>query len=183
MAANMIPGQFVQANNMQQQNMQQGMNSPKQSGWSQILAFLFGNQAGGEQLSTMTPEQQSILQFLMQQGQEGLQNPYEGFEGIEQQAQNQFNQQTVPGLAERFTSMGNNALSSPAFASQLGQAGAGLQGNLAALKSQYGMQNKQNALQQLQLGLKPQFENIYKTRQPGLLENLGTAAIKGATGG
>ena len=143
------------------------------------LAGLFGGgeSSGVEQTQNFTPEQQSILQFLLQQGQQGLQNPYEGFEPIAQQAQSQFNQQTVPSLAERFAGMGHNALSSGAFASQLGQAGAGLQENLAALQSQYGMQNRQNALQQLQLGLRPQFENTYR---PGFGSTLLAGAAQSA---
>ncbi len=131
-----------------------------------------GQQGGLQQAQNVSSEVQSILQFLLQQGQQGLQNPYEGFDDIAKQATNQFNQQTVPSLAERFTSLGNASLSSPDFAANVGQAGAGLQQNLASMKQQYGQQNKQNALQQLQLGMQPSFQNYYQQRQPGFGENL-----------
>ena len=138
--------------------------------------FFSGNPARVEQLNRYRPGQENILNQLAQSGLQRLQNPYQGFQPIQQQATNFFNQQVVPSLAERFTSMGgmggSNAISSPAFASQLGQAGAGLSENLAALQSQYGMQNQSQALQQLQLGLQPQFENVPVAGQAGAGEGL-----------
>ncbi len=146
------------------------------------LGGLFGGgeKGGVKQVATVNPEQQNILKFLLQQGQQGLQNPYANFAPIAQQARNQFSQQTVPSIAERFTSMGNSSLSSPAFASQLGQAGAGLEEALAALQSQYGMKNQQQALSLLALGLSPSFQNIYQGSQPGFGENLLSGTIQAA---
>jgi len=76
---------------------------------------------------------------------------------IEQQARTQFAQQTVPSLAERFTSMGAGAQSSAAFARKLGQAGAGLEQSLAAMRArlmpQYAMQRAQYGLQRAGLGM------------------------------
>ena len=133
--------------------------------------FLFGQPGGVEQYSTVTPQQQGIMQLLQQLGVYGLQNPYEGFEGIENQARNQFAQKTVPSLAERFTAGTNGATSSPSFASQIGQAGAGLESDLAAQKAQFGQQNMQQILQLLQLGLNPQSENIFRPQQNGLAQD------------
>ena len=56
------------------------------------------------------------------------------FEPLRQQAMTQFNTQTVPSLAERFTSLGGGQRSS-AFQGALGQAGAGLQENLAGMQT------------------------------------------------
>jgi hypothetical protein len=156
-------------------------SQPPKQNWLQKIAsgagnFFFGNPGGVEQYSTVTPDQQNVLQLLQQLGIQGLQNPYAGFAPIAQQAVNQFNQQTVPSLAERFTSLGNGALSSPAFASQLGQANAGLQSDLAAMQAGYGQQNIQQALQLLQLALRPQSENLHKPRESGLVQNLLGAA-------
>jgi hypothetical protein len=131
----------------------------------------FGTPEEVQQHSNITPEQQNILQYLQQMGIQGLQNPYGGFAPIAQQAQNDFYQNTVPSLAERFTSMGNGSLSSPAFASQLGQAGANLQTDLAAQQSQYGQQNIGQILQMLQMALNPQFENIMRPAQSGFVPN------------
>lgn len=109
---------------------------------------------------------QNLLQML-QQGQG--QSP--SFAPIAQQARTQFNTQTIPGLAERFTALGGQ--NSSAFQGALGSAGAGLEQNLAAMGSQYGLQqNAQNQnLMKLLLGLsiQPQFENLIQGGQPGAL--------------
>jgi len=150
------------------------------------LAGLFGGLFGGgekggvKQAQNFNPQQQQILSMLLGQGQQNLQNPYAGFEDISNYAQNQFHQNIVPSIAERFTSMGNNALSSGAFASQLGQAGRGLGDTLAMQRQQYGQQNQQNALGQLSLGLSPSFQNYYQQSQPGFGENLMHGAIQAA---
>lgn len=143
------------------------------------LAGLFGGGENGgvRQTPTINPQQQNILQFLLQQGQQGLQNPMEGFGPIAQQARSQFSQQTIPSIAERFTAGTGGAMSSPSFASQLGQAGAGLEEALAAMQSQYGMKNQQNALQMLALGLSPSFENSY---QPGLGQSILAGSAQAA---
>ena len=137
-----------------------------------IGQFFAGTPARVEQIQRFNPQQQSALQSLLGLGQQNIQNPYRGFEPIAQQARTQFQQNTVPTLAERFTSLGSNQISSPAFASQLGQQGAGLEQGLAALRSQYGMQNQAQGLQQLQQGLTPQMENIPLAAEGGALQEL-----------
>lgn len=151
--------------------------------------FLYGSPARNEQISRYTPQQQSALNQLLSQGVSRLNQPQQQgydwqqqFQPIAQQARTNFNQQTVPGLAERFTSMGSGSgLSSPAFASQLGQAGAGLEGNLAALQAQYGQQGEQlnqsrqgmdqnYLLRLLQGGLTPQFDSLYHEEDPGFAQ-------------
>ena len=159
--------------------------------WEGLKNFAVGQPQRIEQLQRFTPQQISVLQQLLGQGMQGLQNPYQGFEPIAQRAMSQFQQQTVPSLAERFTSMGQNKISSPAFASQMGQAGAGLSEGLAALQSQYGMQNRSQMMDMLGMGLTPQFENIQMNAQPGMLQQalptmgkLGMHALgAGLTGG
>lgn len=128
--------------------------------------------------SLYSDEQNNRSNAVGNQGLKQLQNPYEGFEPIAQQARNQFYQQTIPSLSERFTSMGSyggsNALSSPSFQQTLGSAGADMNTDLAAMQAQYGQQNQQNALQMLQFGGQPQFENVY--------EHGGDTALSGAAG-
>ena len=97
--------------------------------------------------------------MLLQQGSQNA-----DFGNIENLYKNQFQSQILPSIAERFTAMGAGGPSSSAFAGAVGQAGSGLASQLAALRSQYGMQ-------QLQTGLRPQFESIYQQRQPGFGEN------------
>lgn len=154
-----------------------------------FLDFLFGKKAQIRQLPTFNPQQQQLqsqlLQYLMQQLSQGPQDFQQGFEPFENLARQNFEQRTVPSLAERFTSMGSGGQRSSAFQAALGQAGSGLESNLAALRSQYGLarqgQQQSQLANLLQLGLRPSVENIYNPRQPGLLENAAVPAF-GALG-
>lgn len=138
--------------------------------WLQEL--LFGTPQQVHQAPTMGPEQMQILQFLMQQGQQGMQNPYTGFEPIAENARAQFGRQTMPSIAERFTAMSGGAGSSPALQSLQTGAKTDLELGLAALQSQYGMQNRNQMMQMLGMGLQPQFQNIVSQGQPGLAQPL-----------
>jgi len=126
-----------------------------------LSKFLTGNKPRQEQFQRFTPEQQSALDQLLQQGMEGL-----DISGVEGLARKRFQEETVPTLAERFTSMGAGGQMSSAFQSALGRAGSDLEAQLAALRSQFGMQ-------QVGLGLQPRFDTGYMPGSPGLL---GTGA-------
>jgi hypothetical protein len=133
-----------------------------------------------KQISTLNPQQQQLQTQAGNLAFEGLKNPTTGFQPIEQQAREQFQTSTIPSLAERFTSMGSGGQRSSAFQGALGQAGAGLEGNLAALRSEYGL--RQQGLSQNLLGqaLHPNFENYYQPNSPGFLESsLGSLAGAG----
>jgi len=137
--------------------------------WS---SFFLGQPAGVGQVNRFVPQQQNTLSSLMNMGMQGMQNPYAGFEPIANQARTQFQQQTLPSIMERFQSLGNNAMSSGALKTELGQAGANLEGGLAALQSQYGMQNRNQMLNMLGLGLTPQLESYATQGQEGLLQQI-----------
>jgi hypothetical protein len=112
--------------------------------------------AGYQQLSTLNRGQKQLLQQLLgslqgqssniqqsplfQQGSSFLQNLLSGSPeasaAFEAPYMRQFNEQTIPGLAERFSGMGAGAQNSSAFSQALGAAGAGLQENLASLRGQ-----------------------------------------------
>lgn len=119
-------------------------------------------------INTNTPQQQAILDNLSQmlpQGLAGLNLPggQSSFAPIEEQARANFNENTIPGLAERFASLGSGgSLNSSAFGQALGGAGAGFERDLAALKSQHGLQEQglqsNNLFNLLSAGLKPQFD-------------------------
>jgi hypothetical protein len=94
------------------------------------------------------------------------------FDPIAQQAQTQFNTQTIPSIAERFSSLGGGQRSS-AFQGALGQAGAGLQENLAAMKSQYMMQMMPMLMQMFSMGQQPQFEQQVLPGREGVLSQMG----------
>jgi len=129
--------------------------------------FLFGSKGRQEQLPRFTPEQTSALNQLLSSGLGNL-----DLGPIEEQARTKFQSQTVPSLAERFTSLGGGAQGSSAFQSALGRAGAGLEQGLAEMRPQLG-------LQQLQYGLTPQFESLYRPAQPGLLGGLASGGLQG----
>lgn len=133
---------------------------------SSIWDFLFGKKGKTEQLPAISPEQQQLLNQLLG----GLSGPMgaglgnlqqilsgdpEAFKAFEAPARTAFEQQTVPGIAERFSGAG--AQSSSAFGQTLGQAGANLEEQLSAQRA--GLQSQ--ALGQLSgllgqgLGAKP----------------------------
>jgi hypothetical protein len=119
----------------------------------------------------MDPQQQGASNFFLNQAQQGIRDPYSGFQPIEQHARSQFNQ-SIPSLAERFTSLGQGAQRSSGFASAIGRAGAGLEESLAAMRSQYGLQNRGQMMQLGQIGMQPRFENMYKPGSQGLMQQL-----------
>jgi len=139
------------------------------------LSMLMGKPSEITGVNRFNPGQMNAQQGLMQLGQQGLQNPSQGFAPIAQHARSQFDQQTVPSISERFTSLGgqrgSNALSSPAFASQMGQAGAGLEEALASMEAQYGLQNQSNFMNMMQMGMQPQYDNFQTAGTTGALEN------------
>lgn len=160
-----------------------------------ISETLFGKSGQFQQAQRFTPEQQQAFSQLLSQALSGLgslqQQPLGQFDfgPIEQAEKSRFAQETIPGVAEQFTGTGG-ALSSPAFASQLGAAGATLGERLAALRSGSQLQQQQLGLQQrglqhgllqnlLNIGLTPQFEQTYLPGTTGLLGPL----LGGLSGG
>lgn len=155
-----------------------------------IFDAIFGSNKM-KKVPTMTKEQQGLLNQLMQmlgpQGQLG--QGYGGALGLQQQLMDpsseavnqfaapymqQFEQQTVPGLAERFAGFGaqGGGLSSSGFGQALGAAGGNLQTQLAALKAGLGQNAAQSLMQQYgnvsgqAMGAKP---FGYQAPQQGLL--------------
>jgi hypothetical protein len=148
-------------------------------GWLQGLKkFGLGTPGSIESIPQFDEGQLQFLQFLLSGGMQQLQNPYEGFEPLAQEAMSDFEQRGLPALAEQFTSLGSNKITSPAFASQAGQARAGLSERLAAMKSMYGMQNRQQGLQQGALGLTQKNQNFSIPGQQGALGPILNAAAK-----
>lgn len=149
-----------------------------------LMDFLFGSPAKIEPVSTMTPGQEQLFgQYTnligapMQGGLRYLQDIFSGSPEVMQAFQapymRQFQEQTVPGLAERFAGMGSGAQNSSAFAQTLGQAGAGLSENLAALQANI----RQNALSHLVQMMNPAFstrafQNVETPATSGLMGSL-----------
>lgn len=153
-------------------------------GLAGLLSGLFTGSEGKfkQTPNKFSPQQQQALNMLLTQGQQGLQNPLAGFAPIEQEARSRFQSQSLPGLAERFTALGGSSTAgSSDFAGMLSGAQSQFDQGIAALKAQYGMQNQQNALQLLQLGLEPQQEWYYDKGTEGVGPQLLSSGL-GAAG-
>jgi hypothetical protein len=101
------------------------------------------------------------------------------FKNFENQQMNQFNEQTLPNIAERFAGGAHGgALSSSGFGQALSGGAAGLQSNLAAGKSGMIMQ----ALQQLMQQYNQQATNVLGA-QPFDLQDKGGGLGGGFLGG
>ena len=143
--------------------------------------FWGGNPAGVETYNMYTPQQQQAFNSVLQQALSGLGKNQFDFAPIEAQARRGFAEQTIPGIAERFSKLG--AQKSSAFGQQLGAAGAGLESDLAALKSNYGLQQQQQLHNLLGIGLQPQFESLYRPGSEGFGQSLLRDLLGGALNG
>lgn len=149
-----------------------------------LLGGLSGGFGGGEEAgfkqAPQTPQQTRLQELLAQLGEQNLQNPYGGFEGMRQNALSDFFQYIVPGLQERFTGgqRGENSYTSGALKSQLSGSGASLAERLNAMRENYGQNRQSLGMNQIQSALNPQ--QYYQQRQPGLGENLLTGSIQAA---
>jgi hypothetical protein len=145
-----------------------GKNDAKQgSTYSQNQQSLIDNivndlksMKGGAQDITQNPQYQQGQEWLS-----SLFNDPEFFQKFEAPLQRQFQEQTVPDLANRFASMGSGgSLGSTGFRNQLAREGSNLSTNIAALRG--GMQ-QQGANQALQYAQQP-FQNYQQLAQLGL---------------
>jgi hypothetical protein len=143
-----------------------------------LLEKLFpGKKEKTQQFQNYTPGQMDILSQLTggMQGVGGssmdfLKNLMSGDTSkFEAPLMRQFNEQVIPGIAERFSGMGGGAQQSSAFGQQLGAAGAGLTEQLGALRGGLQMQglNAYSGLLGQILGARP-FENVFRPATQGM---------------
>lgn len=159
--------------------------------------LFFGSKDKTKKLDTMTPEQKNLLNQMMQmlspQGQVGegfgmsmdvlqdwLDPNGQAYQRFAQPYMDEFNQQTIPGLSERFAGMGGGmggGLSSSGFGQSLSAAGGNLQNQLAQLKSglmgqaAQGLMGQYNQMSGQSLGAKP-FGYQHTKGGPGLFQNM-----------
>ena len=175
------------------------------------LGSLFGNKA--EKGSTYTQGQRQGIDEILQdikgmknnaqditqnqnygQGQDWLQglfNDPQFFQNFEAPLQRQFQEETIPNLANRFASMGSGgSQGSTAFRNQLGREGSNLSTNIAALRGglqqqgvnqglQYAQQPFSNLMQLYQQALQPT-QNTYQGPSTGLFGGLAAPFAQGA---
>jgi len=171
-----------------------------------LMSFLFGRDDKIKQKTTLAPQQEQLLNQLLQSltGMGGQQGAYGQATGLLQDYLNpesdvysnfeapyrqQFEQETIPMLAERFAGAGaqGGALSSSGFGQALGAAGAGLQTNLAHMKSQMQRQSigdilgQYNTMAGLGLGTSP-FMYMNRPGTGGLVPSMLTGFAQGLGG-
>jgi hypothetical protein len=120
-----------------------------------------------------------------------LYNDENFFDKFEAPLMRQFNEETVPGLANRFASMGSGgSTGSTAFRNQLGREGSNLSTNIAALRGgmqqqgvgqslQYAQQPFQNIMQMYNQALGQPTQNQYTPPNAGFFGNI----LSGLSGG
>lgn len=169
-----------------------------------LMDFLFGQDQKFKKLDTMSGGQNQLLQQLLQSltGGGGNGGGYQQAMGLLQDYMNpqsdvyknfeapymqQFEQQTVPMLAEKFAGFGGGmggGLSSSGFGQALGAAGGNLQTNLAQLKSQMGRQSIQDILGMTQFGLGAQpFAYANRPASPGFFPQMFGSGMNAMMGG
>ena len=122
-----------------------------------------------KQQQMFTPEQQNVLSQLLQMGMGGIQDP----QAQEQQAMNQYRENVVPGIMERFRGVGGGQgqnMASSGLGQMLMGSGQQLAGNLESQRYGRGMQ-------QLGMGLGRQFENYQTQGTQGALPGLAKAGL------
>lgn len=132
-----------------------------------------------------------------QQGGEWLNNLFGNDQGFwdkfEAPLQRQFQENTIPDLANRFASMGSGgSMGSTAFRNQLGREGSNLSTNIAALRGgmqqqgvnqaqSYAQQPISNIMQMYNQALGQPVNNQYQPANAGFFGNLATPFAQGAT--
>ncbi len=164
-----MPGQF-------QTYQEPGKKFKKRSGAG---TFFLGQQEKFNQTPTVTPGQAGGIDALLNMGLYNQNNPYEGYQPLEEEAIRQFKTETIPGLAENFA--GADALNSSGFQGALGSAGAGLQSMLAAQKAKYGQNQQEFGLRQADQGLRSQFDTNYTKPTSGFLKKFVSELLSGDT--
>ena len=164
-----------------------GMASANQGG-----SFWGGSPGQFQQVGTLNDQQMQLLQGLLPGLMEAqgsglgwindiLSGDEEAFSKFEAPFKRQFEQETVPGIAERFAGLGTGgAQSSSAMDQTMGQAGRELSESLAALRGNL----QQNALGQLQgllgRGMQPTFQTMYQQPTQGAFGGLASGLGSGA---
>jgi hypothetical protein len=125
-----------------------------------------------------TPEERENRRWASSKGRQQIENPYEGFEPIANRAKSLFEQQTVPSIGERLNQASGARRSSPSYQQQSEFARTDLRERLAALQSQYGLQ--QQGLGQRLFGLGQQQGYYQPETESGA--SAGLSALGGGIG-
>ena len=135
--------------------------------------WAFGRQNQMQQVPLYSQQAQNIIGQLGPYAWQQLQQNPASFAPLRQQAEERFQTETIPGLAERFTQFGGpGTRNSSAANAALAGAGASLQRQLASDEQMFNMQREGNLMSLLGMGLTPTFENAEREGNGGALEKL-----------
>ena len=151
--------------------------------------FMFGKREQTQQTQLYTPQQQKFFDMVLNQGGQGVSSGMyylmslisgeEGaFDAFEAPLRREYEEQTIPGLAERFA--GLDAQGSSAFGQSLGAAGAGLTENLAALRHGLKMQAIQGMQSFANMGTGQRFESTFRPASGGFIGGMAPGFSQGA---
>ena len=156
-----------------------------------FMNFLFGEGSKTKTKPIYNPEQRGFLDDILKNIQSpvacGVQN-LQNILGNDQQskdtfqapARRDFNQQTLPTIAERFTgAFGEGSQRSSAFGQSLGTAGRELEENLSSQRMSMQSDALSQLLQLISPATSPRNYEYTTNRQPGFLENASIAAAQG----
>lgn len=160
-------------------------SSNQQGGIEQILKQVQSMMGGGGANINQNPQYQQGQEYL-----NGLFNDPQFFNKFEAPIKRQYEEEVIPGLANRFAAQGSGgSLGSTGFRNQLAREGSNLSTNIAALRGgmqqqgvnqslQYAQQPINNIMQMLQSALTP-YQNTYQGPSTGPYSGIasqGTAA-------
>ncbi len=161
-------------------------NKNQLKGLDQVLNDVMGMRNQGQNDITQNQNYQQGSGWL-----NDLFNDQNFFDKFEAPMQRNFQENTIPDLANRFASMGSGgSLGSTAFRNQANREGERLQENMAAMRGgmqqqgvgqslQYGQQPVQNWMQMLQQAMQPT-QNTYQGPSQGFMGGLAAPFAQGA---
>lgn len=137
---------------------------------SPIKQYVLGSPANAVQVSRFQPFQGGLQENITERIQNLLgQNP--SFEPIAQQARQQYQEQSLPALKNQFSTPG----ASSAYQNAVSRGASNLETNLAALQSNYNVEQQKQIPALGKLALEPQFETIYEPAESGALQDFISA--------
>lgn len=155
-----------------------------------VEKFLFGRKDKIKDRPNFDEDQLELLSQAIEQAKAGNQNAFdylnqilsddpEAMEAFNAPAMQEFEEDIIPSILERFSGLG--ARSSSALNQTLARAGQKLSTNLNAQRQQLKGNAVNSLLSYSQLGLTPKTSPYVKEGQQGLLNSVAPAAAKAAT--
>lgn len=162
--------------------------SPQQRGAQGDILNMARGQSGAADI-TQNQGYQGGMDWL-----NNLFNDQNFFDKFEAPLQRQFQEETVPGLANRFAGMGSGGSFGTGFRNQLAREGSNLSTNIAALRGgmqqqgvnqalQYAQQPFSNMLNLYNTGLSQGMNNIYRPATAGFMNQILASLSGGAAQG